>query len=81
MTALLSATPIKERKRAAAVALLRTRLFGDRPDRIYVPVAPVRPPAERYRVVTGPDTRALTGKVFGDPLPGQSALDRARNQP
>jgi hypothetical protein len=25
-----------------------------------------------------PDTRSLTGKIFGDPLPGRSAFDRLR---
>lgn len=35
---------------------------------------------KRLRATIPPDTRDLTGKIFGDPLPGRSALDMGATQ-
>ena len=35
---------------------------------------------QRLRATIPPDTRDLTGKIFGDPLPGRSALDMGATQ-
>jgi hypothetical protein len=43
------------------------------------PAGAVRPPdidTRRRAGAVPDDTRSLTGKIFGDPLPGRSALDR-----
>lgn len=36
--------------------------------------------AERMLLAIPADTRDLTQRLFGDPLPGRSALDQARKQ-
>lgn len=67
---------IKALKRAA----LRKHRSVDPADRIFVPVAPVRVRPAHHRTVVGPDTRDLTGRIMGDPLPGRSALDLRSTQ-
>jgi len=34
--------------------------------------------ADREKRLATPDTRSVTGKVMGDPLPGRSALEKKR---
>lgn len=36
----------------------------------------VKEDARRLHKLVPKDTRSLTGRIFGDPLPGRSALDR-----
>jgi len=43
------------------------------------PKGPLPTEAEIRRLIPE-DTRDLTGRIFGDPLPGRSALDRAMHQ-
>lgn len=37
--------------------------------------------AERLMALIPPDTRGVTARLFGDPLPGRSALDQRRALP
>lgn len=45
--------------------------------RLVEPRAPSADAAARLAEIPR-DTRSLTGRIFGDPLPGRSAFDRAR---
>lgn len=40
----------------------------------------VQQDAYRLMAMIPPDTRSITGRVFGDPLPGRRALDKRNNR-
>jgi hypothetical protein len=40
----------------------------------------IRADAERLVGLIPRDTRSLTGRIFGDPMPGRSALDKERRR-
>lgn len=56
------------------IVLSATKFGGD-------DIAALSPSDVRARLAERPpDTRSLTGRLLGDPLPGESALDRERQE-
>lgn len=80
----MSADPLEERILAMLDAGLGTDTIAARlkikRSRVERAVWPFREAMKKKckRSATPADTRSLTGRVFGDPLPGRSALDRRK---
>lgn len=69
----------KKRKRTAEQIAARGQGKKDHPFVFKADMTPtVRRDAERLMDEVPADTRDITARTFGDPLPGRSALDRRR---
>jgi len=56
-------------------------IYNSHNTRKYVPLVergPIKADRERMLASIPDDTRTLTGRIMGDPLPGRSALDMRR---
>lgn len=69
----------KRRRERVREQLQKVRREPENDLRVFVPIQRFSGTSDddwHRRVERGPDNRSLTSRIAGDPLPGQSALDR-----